>query len=263
MFPSSRSTWSPLQRGLVVCKKTLFDQQRVPNWPDRDLRFEEPARYTKNYEWDVGGRKLCATHWGSGIGSNDWKDADVVFLFDEFHLPRRAAIANVQGHRGHGVHEGDLPTMKTLNSRAPAVDIFALGHRLRWLKQMALRGRARCYDEHGVCGKQRLVAACDLGTFMSNVGMLFPGAAVRTTGAGDSGKWTERVIAILNDSKALAVTTGELGRLLAQAMAVFVVQRVDAGVLERPRRHGVAVRAREGPQGGRFERMEAEEALAA
>jgi hypothetical protein len=49
---------------------------------------------------------------------------------------------------------------------------------------------------------------------MVNVGKLFPGATVRTTGASDSGKWTERVITILNDSKAPAVTTGELGRLL-------------------------------------------------
>ena len=63
--------------------------------------------------------------------------------------------------------------MKTLNSRAPAVDIFALGHRLRWLKQMALRGRARRYDENGMCGKQRLVVACDFQSFMANVGTLF------------------------------------------------------------------------------------------
>ncbi len=42
----------------------------------------------KRYEWDIDGRKLCAIHWGTGIGSNDWKDADVVFLFDEFFIPR-------------------------------------------------------------------------------------------------------------------------------------------------------------------------------
>jgi hypothetical protein len=57
-----------------------------------------------------------------------------------------------------------------------------------------------------MCGKQRLVVACALGTFMANAGKLFPGAKVRTTGAGDSGKWTERVIEILNGSKAAVVT---------------------------------------------------------
>ena len=77
----------PSERGLVICKKVLFDAERVPQWPDGDVRFKDQEGYTKRYEWDVDGRKLCATHWGTGIGSNGWKDADVVFLFDEFIYP--------------------------------------------------------------------------------------------------------------------------------------------------------------------------------
>ena len=37
-----------------------------------------------------------------------------------------------------------------------------------------------------MCGKQRLVVACELKSFMANVGTLFPGAPpVKTTGAGE------------------------------------------------------------------------------
>ena len=100
---------------------------------------------------------LCATHWGTGVGSNAWRDADVVFLFDEFFIPRRIAVATTQGLRGHKVHEGDLGHMRNLNSKADGVDLVADGHALRWTKQLALRGRARFYDANGVCSKQRLV----------------------------------------------------------------------------------------------------------
>ena len=133
----------PGEFGLVVCKKTLFDQQKVPDWPEDAEGWKDPDSYTKNYAWDVGGRKVCAVHWGTGIGSNTWRDAAVLFLCDEFHLPKRVAVAHVQGLRGHNVHQGDLPTLKSVSSTSSAVEIYRLGHRLRWLKQMALRGRAR------------------------------------------------------------------------------------------------------------------------
>jgi len=205
---------APEERGLVVCKKILFDNESIPSWPDGDERFKNPESYTKRYEWDVGGRKLCAIHWGTGIGSNQWQDADVVFLFDEFFIPRRISAAKVQGYRGQRVDQGDLASMSAITSKSPGVDAIANGHRLRWTKQLALRGRARCYDEQGMCGKQRLVVACDFQSFMANVGTLFPGAKVRTTTTGASGstKWAERVIALLNGSAAAKVTTGELGK---------------------------------------------------
>jgi hypothetical protein len=31
---------------------------------------------------------------------NSWRDADVVFLFDQFYLPKTVAVATVQGLRG-------------------------------------------------------------------------------------------------------------------------------------------------------------------
>src|SRR6516164_3720648 len=75
---------------------------------------------------------------------------------------------------GHRANEGDLASMKTLNSKAKGVDLIGEGHRLRWTKQLALRGRGRTYDQHGLCGKQRLVISSDLKSFMANAARLFP-----------------------------------------------------------------------------------------
>lgn len=182
MVETIKEQMAPGERGLVICKKVLFDAERVPQWPEGDPRFKDPESYTKRYEWNIEGRLLCATHWGTGVGSNDWKDADVVFLFDEFFIPRRVAAATVQGLNGHRATEGALGSMTTLNSKSRGVDIIADGHRLRWTKQLALRGRARCYDAHGLCGKQRLVVSSELKGFMSHAGRLFPGAVIRTVG---------------------------------------------------------------------------------
>ena len=145
------------ERALVVCKKILFDAERVPQWPEGDPRFKEADSYAKLYEWDIDGRKLCATHYGTGIGSNAWMDAAIVFLFDEFIVPRRVAAATVQGLRGQRANEGDLGSMRTLNTKSHGVDLIGEGHILRWTKQLALRGRGRFYDEQGNCGHQRLV----------------------------------------------------------------------------------------------------------
>jgi len=206
----------PCEKALVVCKQALFENQNVPTWKQGDPRFDKPDSYTRGYEWDVEGRKLCAIHWGTGIGSNGWKDADVVFLFDEFFIPRSVAVATTQGYREHRVDEGDFASMKALTSKSPGVEAISEGHRLRWSKQLALRGRARTYDEHGMCGKERLVVACELRSFMANVGTLFPGANVRIVGARENATWSERVIDLLSRSMAEKVLTSELAKELGK-----------------------------------------------
>jgi hypothetical protein len=167
---------NPGERGLVICKNALFEQQRVPDWGEKDPWFNTPAAYTEGYAWNIEGRELCATHWGTGVGSNAWKKADVVFLFDWFYIPRRIAIATTQGLRGHRATQGDLGSMTTLRDKATGVDIIQTGHMLRHTKQLALRGNARCYDQYGVCGKQRLVISCDPKSFLEHKALLFPGA---------------------------------------------------------------------------------------
>ena len=86
------------EKGLVVCKQALFENQNVPTWPQSDPRFDQPDSYT-------------------------------------------------QGYREHRVDEGDFASMKTLTSQSPAVEAISDGHRLRWSKQLTLRGRARTYEE--------------------------------------------------------------------------------------------------------------------
>ena len=218
MVETIRQHMAPGERGLIVCKKMLFDAQRVPQWPDTDARFETTDVYTKDYGWQIDGRMLCATHWGTGIGTNDWKYADVVFLFDEFHIPRRTAIATVQGLRQHRADEGDLASMTTVNSKAKGVDAIAEGHRLRHTKQLALRGRGRCYDEQGVCGKQRLVVSSELKSFMSNVGRLFPGASITiASDYTEDGTWAHKVLELLSKpTLSKQITTKQIGQRLGK-----------------------------------------------
>jgi hypothetical protein len=166
----------PDQCGLVVCKKVLFDFESVPNWPQGDERFSDRKLFSERYGWELDGRHLCAIHWGTGIGDNAWKDADVVFLFDEFHVPRRSVIATAQGLQGHKATQGALASMRSQNAKAPAVELLSEGRLLRWNKQMALRGRARCFDEHGVCGEQKLICSGDRDRLLLNYARLFPGA---------------------------------------------------------------------------------------
>jgi hypothetical protein len=215
MVETIKEHMAPGEHGLVVCKKALFDAERVPQWSEGDPRFKDPESYTERYEWEIEGRKLCASHYGTGIGSNAWKDADVVFLFDEFFIPRRVAAATVQGLRGHKADEGDLASMKTLNSKAKGVDLIGEGHRLRWTKQLALRGRGRSYDQHGICGKQRLVISSDLKSFMSNAARLFPEANIRTAGVYSKSTRVALLIQILSKPDLPPkLTTKDISRLM-------------------------------------------------
>ena len=201
------------ERGLVVCKKQLIDNDRLPDWPEGDLRREDSDSFTKRY---IDGRRLCVTHWGTGIGSNDWKDADVVFLFDQFFIPRRVSAAHAQGYKGQRADEGALGAMKTINSKAHAVDLMADGHRLRWTKQLALRGHGRSYDEYGNCGKQRLVISSDLKGFTADAERLFPGATITLVGDyGDGARQADQVLKVLsNPELPPKLTTKQLSTII-------------------------------------------------
>jgi hypothetical protein len=253
-----RENMAPDEKGLVICKKILFDQEKIPQWSEGDTRFKSPKIYTEEYGWDVEGRKLCATHWGTGVGRNVWNEADVVFLFDEFILPRRISIATTQSYRGHKVNEGDLGRMKSLNSKAEGVDLLADGYVLRWTKQLALRGCARFYDVNGMCGKQRLVIGSDLQRFMENVHRLFPGAQIKIVGDhSNAGPWKSRVLAVLNGSKANTVTTKELSVLIQRRWREVSRNVVTPDFLSVITSLGWRYVPTKGRGGARFERIEA------
>jgi hypothetical protein len=200
MVETIKANMKPGQRGLVICKKVLFDNENVPDWPGGDDRHRNKKLISEQYGWEIDGRLLCATHWGTGIGANTWKDADVVFLFDEFFIPRRTVIATAQGLQDHKATEGALASMKVLNSATPAVDALWEGHLLRWMKQMALRGCGRSFDEHGVCGHQKLVCSADRTRLLANADRLFPGAQIEVVAsvAGTKQPYADKLLEILS-----------------------------------------------------------------
>src|SRR5262249_40482773 len=206
----------------------------------------------------IEGRQVALTHWGDGIGASNWKDADVVFLFDEFYKPRRAAISDAQALRNHKATEGDLATMKTQNSRAPAVDALSEGHLLRWSKQMTLRGRARCFDEHGVCGKQKLVCTGDRQRMLANVNTLYPGAS-KTLVKGGKENRTEALLALLSGhSLPDELSTNVVGQRLKRPWREFVdVMRQDSVKLQLEAL-GWRYVSQRGRGGSRFERIASE-----
>ncbi len=256
-----RAHMAPGERGLVICKKVLFDQERIPSWPEGDPRFKTRTLYTEDYGWDVDGRKLCATHWGTGVGSNAWRNADVVFLFDEFHIPRRIAVATTQGYRGQRANEGDLGRMKTLNSKADGVDVIAEGHALRWTKQLALRGRARVYDANGRCGKQRLVVGSDLKRFTANAGTLFPEAKITMVGnQSEDAPWQARVLEALTRPVGPVVTTKDISRSIKRDWRLVSRNVLTPDFLSAIEALGWRYVSKRGRGGARFERKGTEEA---
>ena len=217
MVETIKEHMAPGERGLVICKKALFDAERVPQWPEGDLRLGN-RRATPS----VTDGTLKEEFFAPPIGVQELEattgKTQTPFPLYEFFIPKRIAAATVQGLRGHRADEGDLGSMTTLNSKASGVDRIAAGHRLRWTKQLALRGRARSYDEYGNCGKQRLVISSDLESFMSSAHILFPGAKITTcSGYADNSTWAHKAIEVLNKSEmGDTVTTKQLTRLLGK-----------------------------------------------
>jgi len=265
MVKTIKEHMAPGELCLVVCKKALFDAERVPLWPEGDYRFKEPHRYTEEYGWDIEGRKLCATYWGPGVGSNVWRKANVVFLFDEFHIPRRTAAAITQGLRGQRADQGDLASMSTLNSKAKGIDAISDGHRISYTKQMALRGRGRSYDENGVCGKQRLVVSCELKGFTANAEMLFPGAKIRIVGDyAEGATLATKVIKLLSDPLLLPVlTTRQIAKLLGKPWRSVSTKVLTPDFERAARALGWRYVSVKGRGGSRFERTTPDQVQAA
>jgi hypothetical protein len=167
-------------RGLVICKKALVDHGEIlKTTPETDRDGQSVNPFT----WDLDERHLAVTWWGGhGIGVNDWKEAEYVFQFGEHILPSRTMFAMVQGLRGDKATSGILSTTKSSNSRPQEVTLATEGHLLRFIKQLGMRGRARSFDQDGVCGKQVLVLTCDFERLLLHADQLFPGATLSKWG---------------------------------------------------------------------------------
>jgi hypothetical protein len=250
------------ENGLVVCKLDLLKNENVPQWPEGDPKFKE-ADITGGRAWDVEGRKLCATHWGSGVGSNAWKDDHAILLCDEFYTPRRSALMTAQSIRELHAHEGELGAIATVNSKAEALVLIEEGRRLRHIKQLAMRGNARNFDEHGICGKQKVVIMCDLKHFRAFAPRLFPGATIVVSEPDTAVRWHDKVIEAVIGYDDAVLTTGKLGELIKRPWREVLRNVVTPDFLKTLADHGWHYEKRKGRGGARFVRLTAEPAQAA
>ncbi|MDT4737061.1 hypothetical protein [Bradyrhizobium sp. WYCCWR 12699] len=154
------------EKVLVITHKALLDHDYLPARRD----FAEP--------YDLEGRQVCFIHWGIGIGSNRWKDATAVFLFGEFHKPRRTMVATGLGWREQQATDNTLAPYQSWNRKDGPLFTLQEGDLCRWLKQMAMRGNARNIDAHGVCGVQRLYVTGEFDRLIRHKDRMFPGATV-------------------------------------------------------------------------------------
>jgi hypothetical protein len=159
-------------------KRTILDQTKPR---DRVLavvhkRLIDNGWLSHADVWE--GRTVSLTHWGYGIGSNAWKDCNVVLLFGEFHRPRYATIAETLGFKdakpvSQRIFEGAAGSRMT-------GDYLTVeeGHLLRWTKQLAARGTVRNIDADGICGPMKLVTTMEFRRLSDKHDALFPGAKV-------------------------------------------------------------------------------------
>ena len=151
------------QKALVVCTKDVVRADKIDGWSEHMVPFlnrtapnvptgnTADTEFTEGFSWSLDGRQIVVTWFGGyGIGANVWREADVVIVCDDFHLPQRTIKATLQGLRGHKATEGFLADPN--NTWSDELDYLRDGHILRWMKQMALRGKAREMDGKGICG---------------------------------------------------------------------------------------------------------------
>jgi len=135
---------------LIVVHKALVDNEDIPlaNDPDKP--------------WSLAGRRVLVMTWGACIGANWGRDAEAVFLFGEFYIPKAAIVGMVLGLR-------DQP-FKSASDISHAVAGKMKGdygrafedHLCRWSAQLGARGCMRVIDGYGVAKAMRLYSTMPL-----------------------------------------------------------------------------------------------------
>jgi hypothetical protein len=147
---------------VVMHKKLLHDYELFP-------------KEVGGADWH--GRNVKCLHWGTGVGSNLYKDCKHVFLFGEFFKPRRATAGKTLGLCDVKAEDANL---RQLQGRSMAGDYLTMheGDLLRWTKQLACRGNVRNHDSLGCCGEMNLHTSMDISRLICNLNRLFPGASM-------------------------------------------------------------------------------------
>ena len=150
---------------LVVTHKAMIEQGRLP----RNMSFDDPLV--------LNGRRVAFLTYGRGVGSNRFKEATTVILCGEFWRPHRVSMGKALGMADIPANHPYLREMSNVNTRQALFTTIKNGDLLMWSKQLAMRGAARNFDDHGVCGKMKLVAIGELDLWMQCHGLMFPGAS--------------------------------------------------------------------------------------
>jgi hypothetical protein len=250
-----RSHVAPGQKALLVCKLDIVDARpEIEGWSANVKPFLTASN--REFSWEFEGRLLSLTWWGGyGVGANHWKEADAVLLFDDFHLPRHANIAVTQGVKRALATQAPLADMTAPNSMPEEVRQIRDGHLLRWIKQMALRGRSREFDDTGACGAQKLVVTGDLKLLMANLHRVFPGAKLSSNGDSKATN-LERLLRYLNTAELPSrLSTKQIGDHFQRpwrSIAGDITGHRDFGTLLR--NAGWSYISRRGRTGAYFER---------
>ncbi|HEX4919650.1 MAG TPA: hypothetical protein VFV92_02800 [Candidatus Bathyarchaeia archaeon] len=209
---------APGQKALVVCTKEVVEAENIDKWSKHMVPFlnrtapEDPkdgeTEFRDGFAWSLDGRQVVLTWFGGyGIGANVWRDADVAIVCDDFYLPQRTIRATLQGLRGHKATEGLLA--EAPERWTEELECLMDGHVLRWMKQMALRGKAREMDKDGVCGEQRLVMTGDLMRVLAHRPKVFPGAMIKVEHP-NYDQLLDRLIALLLSGEDDEISTKEI-----------------------------------------------------
>jgi hypothetical protein len=168
-----------------------------------------------------GDRRVAFLTYGRGVGSNRYKEATTVILCGEFWRPHRVSMGKAMGLANVPASHPYLGEMSNVNTRQALFTTIKNGDLLMWSKQLAMRGSARNFDEHGVCGRMKLVAVGELDLWMQSHKLRFPGATfdmseetkAKAKAAGGAQAVAAFILAYVGDgftSKELCVGSGEI-----------------------------------------------------
>jgi hypothetical protein len=125
---------------------------------------------------DWQGRRVHFCHFGAGIGSNQWRDCEAVFIFGSYVKPKRTTVAETHGIKKTRFQSNDDAMVRGLKGDYLTTKV---GLMLRWFKQLAMRGCARELDELGVAKPMRLYfSASEFKPLVDHWQRMFPGSPV-------------------------------------------------------------------------------------
>lgn len=195
----------PGEEVLVYAKKGYLDT-------DLQKEADESGSDDPYYcEWQ--GRKVRWCHFGSGRGTNRYKDCTVYFQFDAFHKPKGVVVAEMASHRGIKLSEEELQRLSPGGTTDADYRLVKDSLIATDTKQNAARICIRKLDDQGVAQAARLYfVGTSPRVLQRYLAEMFPGAALGGLSASlsESLSGPERLAAYLQSAEGDLVTSKEL-----------------------------------------------------